>query len=140
MAIPYIGNDDYLSIDGEDVSDLRGDIEYNLTLSATDVTIGSGNEWEQMGSGMKKMELSYFIAYPTNPADLERVLRLTSPGEHYIVYGPEGNGAGSPRYAGRMICTAAPLRGGVKKDTIRGFQCAAVNAGIPDAELHKDKF
>jgi len=140
MAIPYIGNDDYLAIDGVDMSEFRGDIEYNPTQAATDVTIGSGNDWGLTGEGMKKVEMSIFLAYPTDPLDIPKVLAAVTPGRHTVVWGPQGNAAGLPKFQCEMIFTAAPVGAPIKKDSIRGFQIAAVNAGIPTHLIGVDTF
>lgn len=140
MAL-YNGNDDFLSIDGIDFSDVRRQIDFNTTNEAADITAGSGRKWRQRAEGLNSLDMTMWIGYPTDPIKRDQVLAACKPGLHYVVYGPQGNAAGMPRFAGMMHFNGAPHTSNHEKKDARGFNVAASNADDPAAHpMSNDTF
>lgn len=133
MAV-YSGNDDFLSIDGVDLSAYWREAEISPSVETADVTAGSGVTHRSRNEGLKDYTFSFTIVYDT--ADLQTILPVIKPGTHLVVYGPEGNSAGKPKHQQRFIFTEAPTSGNHEKSDARTFSISAEAAEPPIDDMY----
>lgn len=132
MAV-YTGNDDYVSIDGTSVSSYWVDIEITPNLATTDTTHGSGVSHMTRNAGLKDHSISMTIIY--DAADHATLMPLLEPGEHTVIWGPQGNTAGQPKHEQKFIFTEAPTSGNYEKSEKRVFSISGEASAAPVSDL-----
>lgn len=132
MAI-YSGNEDYLVIDGIDVSHLRRQIDFTPNQENADVSHGSGIEWREKAEGLKTVDMTMWIGYLEE--EIDTILAVTKTGLHTVEYGPKGNTIGNPRHKQLMMFTSAPTSSNHEKTEGRGFNVAATSAAAPEFDM-----
>lgn len=130
----YSGNDDFISIDGTDLSGYQVEIEITPSRATTDVTAGSGIDHVKRNEGLADYTMSFTIAYDS--ADHATIFPLIAPGTHTVIYGPQGSTAGTPKHEQSFIITEAPTGGAVRKDEMRVFTVSAEAAAAPVSDMY----
>lgn len=123
---------DYLEIDGVDVSHLIRDVELTRTLETADVTAGSGVTHRKRRAALADHEISITFI---NDTDFEAVLRpLIVPGEHVVVWGPQGRATGLPKHEQAFIFTELSNAANYEQTDVRTFPVSGSAAAAPVAD------
>lgn len=130
----YSGNNDYLSIDGVDLSAYWREAEITPSIETADVTAGSGSTHRERNEGLKDHTFNFTIVYDS--ADLQTILPVIKPGTHTVIYGPEGNAAGKPKHQQSFIFTEVPTGGNYEKSDARVFSISAEAAAAPTYDMY----
>jgi hypothetical protein len=120
---------DFLSIDGTDVSSYLRDVNIGKTLETADTTHGSGVKHRSRNAGLEDYEFSATLVYET--ADIATLLPLLKPGEHTVIWGPEGNGSGKPKHEQKFIFTELPFEGNYEQSDPRVLAVSAEASAPP---------
>lgn len=126
----YNGNNQYLEIDSVDVSGYYTDqLSYNPSNNTVDTTAGAGITGHQRAAGLNDRTLSFVVVY--DDATLATYVQKLKVGSVYtVVYGPEGNGAGKPKFAGKMILESVTQQASVEKIKVV-FELEFQQADVP---------
>lgn len=128
----YNGNQIVLIIDGIRAEAIFKSVNLEPSIESVDVTRGAGTDHMQRKPGLADTKLTATLGYQTER--LQRDLRYMKPGEHYVVFGPEGEAAGKPRHSQAFILTSAPLEITVEKGEV-AFELSFEGADAPDADM-----
>lgn len=128
----YSGFNDFLSIDGTDVSAYLRDVEYGPTIETADVTAGSGVTHRKRNTALKDSDGSMTFIY--DDAFFTTLAPLIEPGEHTIIWGPEGDGSGKPKLEMDVIITDNSLSGNYEQTDARVFSVSFVQAAAPTTD------
>lgn len=100
---------DYLVIDGQDMSGYLFQVDIRPSVRSVEYTAGS-EAYVSRYSTVKDITLNFSIRYETSK---ERVLLpLLAPGVHMILYGIRGTTKGMPKHMQKFLFTEAPISGG----------------------------
>lgn len=133
-------NLDYLVIDGVNFSSLRREITFTPNIETADVSAGSGITWREFAEGLKTVDMTIFIGYPSDATLRAQVLNAVKPGTHNVIYGPEGSTTGKPKFQGDFIFTGAPTTSNHEKTEGRGFTVAAKLKAAPTSDFWSATF
>ncbi len=111
-------NDAYLSFNGVDVSGYwTGNADYSASNSTNETTSGSGVDHVQREPGLNDHSMSFSVTYDTaNLGTIRSALEVGTKGT--LVYGPEGNTVGLPKFECSMILTAASVSQTISKEHV----------------------
>ena len=132
MAV-YSGFNDFLSIDGTDVSPYIRDVELEESMETAETTAGSGVANRTRNTGLKDHTLSFTIVYDID--DIATWLPLLKPGEHTVIWGPEGNATGKPKHEQKFIFESAPLSGNYEQSEARTVPVSGVSSEAPTTDF-----
>ena len=126
------GNSVFLSIDGVDVSGFWTAFTMSPSLESVDITAGSGTAHRERAAGLADTACNGVIVY--DAASVSTYIQQVKPGEHTIIYGPEGNTAGKPKHVQVFIITEAPHSTGVEKPMVV-FEFSGEAAAAPTYDM-----
>lgn len=129
-----VGNNAYLSWDGVDVSGWwTGEISREPSVETIDVTAGAGVNYMQREPGLIDNSMGFSIYY--DDTDLASYVGKLAVGTKAIlIYGPENNTAGKPKFEGSMILESVSQGQVVTKDLVK-FELSFVQADAPTATI-----
>lgn len=134
----YSGNDDFLSIDGVNVSSYWVDTDITPSGESADTTSGSGTTHRTRNAGLKDHKIKITIVYDADA--IATILPLATIGQHTVIYGPQGNGTGKPKHQQVFNFTSVPTKGDVEKKTKRVFTIDGEAMAAPVYDFHSDTF
>ena len=132
-------NNTHLAIDGVDVSGYwTGSVEPEETMDTEDITSGAGVTHIQRAGKLKDNKIKFVVGY--DDTDLGVYLSKMQVGTYTVLYGPEGNTTGKPKFECSMILKGVkgPAPGVDKVKVV--FELEFEGAAAPTAELHTDTF
>ena len=99
------GNPVYLSFDGVNLSGYwTGQVDQSASTATEDITAGAGTTHTQRAAGLSDNRMTFAVVYDT--ADLATYrAALVSGKQGELIYGPEGDAQGKPKFACAMILT-----------------------------------
>lgn len=127
------GNTVYLSIDGVDVSGFWTSFTLSPTVESVDVTAGSATAHRERAAGLADTSCSGTIVY--DAASVSTYIQKVKPGEHTIIWGPEGNTSGKPKHEQVFIITDAPHTVVVEKEMV-AFEFSGEAAAAPVSDMY----
>jgi len=129
------GNNVYLSWDGVQIDGYwTGDVSKDESVSTVDITAGSGATHVERASGLLDNSMSFSIVY--DDADLATYVgKLESGTKATLIFGPEGNTAGKPKFECVMILSSVT---GPSPSVAKGmvmFELSFEGAAAPTASI-----
>lgn len=99
------GNNAYLSFNGINVSGYWTDeISFEQSVESEDITAGNGATHVERAAKLIDTTMSFMVVY--DGADLATYRSALVPGTiGLLIWGPEGSGAGKPKFEGSMLLT-----------------------------------
>lgn len=145
MAL-YNGNNAYLSINSYVVGAASGadsnlfiNFEMSLQTGDEDVSAGSGISWERHAPKLSRVNATAQIAYDTDSveSDLAGILSTGKGDIVEVIYGPEGNSAGTPKHQQNFLITqvSGPTINVAKTRAM--FEMTMVSDGEPTSNLYE---
>jgi hypothetical protein len=124
------GNDAYLEFDGVDLSGLWTDeIKREHSVETEDTTHGSGKDYVERGTGLHDLKMSFVVIYDADL--LGTYVGKTKEGINGIlVYGPESNTAGKPKFSGPAILESVSQGQTIQKGLVK-FELGFVQSAAP---------
>lgn len=132
----YSGNDDYLCIDGVDLSAYWRDVTFTLMSESVDVTAGIV-AWREVVETIRQYTLTIAALY--SQPNIAAILRVMEPGEHYVIYGSEGREAGKPRHEGLFLFQQGDMAASYNLQG-RVIRVQGVSTGAPIYDMYKDRW
>ena len=129
----YSGFDDFVSIDGVNVSAYIRDVELSPALETADVTAGSGVSHRERNPGLKDHEIT--ITFVHDPSYFATLTPLIRTGTHTIIWGPEGNATGKPCHEQSFIITENGTAGNYEQSDARVFSVSGEAAAAPVRDM-----
>lgn len=131
------GNSNYINWDGVDISAYFADeISNEMSADTEDITSGSGATHIMRASKLIDGTLDLYVIYDDTVLDTYKA--LLQPGKKAVlVWGPEGNVSGKPRFEGSMILTSVGVAQSIEKTKV-GFTLSFEQAAKPVSTLTGD--
>jgi len=129
----YSGFEDFLSIDGVDVSDYIRDVELTNSMEPAETTAGSGVSNRTRNTGLKDNEISFTVIYDS--AFIATMLPLVRTGEHTVIWGPEGNSSGQRKHEQTFIFGENVLSGNYEQSEVRVIPVSGVASAAPTSDI-----
>ena len=131
----YNGNGVFLSWDGFDISAYWTDqISAESSNETQDITAGSGQTHRQRADGLQDRTMSFMVVYD-DTALSTYVQKLETGRRGVLIYGPEGNAAGKPKFEGSMILQqVTEPQPGIEKPMVT-FELSFEQADAPTATI-----
>jgi hypothetical protein len=128
-------NNAYLEIGGTNVSAYWTDeIDFSSSNSTVEVTAGAGATHVERAGGLSDTSLSFSVVYDTADIALYRA-KLIEGTEYAVIYGPEGNTSGKPKFQCQMILEeVSGPNVTIAKDKVM-FELSFVGAAAPTATI-----
>lgn len=131
----YNGNNAFVEWDGVDISPFwAGEVDMETSVETVDTTSGAGVTGRQRAAGLQDSSFSITVRY--DDEDLSDYVGKMKPGTTgTLVYGPEGNAAGKPRFACEMILTSITgPNAGIEYPFVT-FELSFEQADVPTATI-----
>jgi hypothetical protein len=97
------GNNAYIEWDGTNVSPFwTGDVNPTATNSTQEITAGSGVDHVQRAPGLNDHTMTFPVIYDKDAYATYKD-KLVIGKQAPLIYGPEGNTVGKPKFEGEMI-------------------------------------
>lgn len=129
----YSGNNDFLSIDGVDLSAFWRECEITQSVESADVTGGSGVNHMLRNVGLADHKIKITLMYDIELAQM--ILPLTKVGKHAVVYGKEGSTTGKPKHDQVFVFTEVTTKGSYKKDEAIVLEISGEGAAAPISDM-----
>lgn len=128
------GNSNYILWDGVDLSAFFADtISNEMSVDTEDITAGSGATHIQRAAKLIDGKLDLYVIYDVEL--LATYKAVLQPGKTAVlIWGPEGNLAGKPRFEGSMILTSISDEQSIEKTKV-GFSLSFEQAAKPVSTL-----
>lgn len=129
------GNNVYLSWDGVDISGYwTGEVSKDESVNTVDTTAGSGATHTQRAAGLLDNSLSFSVVY--DDADLaDYVSKLVSGTKATLIYGPENNTVGKPKFECVMILQSVSGPSVSIEKNMVSFDLSFEGAAAPTASI-----
>jgi len=135
MAIGTAEFEDYLAIDGVNVSHLLIDVKLGSSVQMIENTAGTETAVSRFPT-VEDYNLNFTVGVTEN--DLTLLLPLIRVGMHSIVYGMRGYGVGKPKHAQDFIVGENSISGNVKRGEKRYFSVNMQGSGEPISNMYNE--
>ena len=100
------GNNAYLSFNGVNVSGYWTDeISHEISVATEDITAGAGATHVMKAAKLTDASMSFVVVYDSSTFSAYRAALV--PGTvGVVIWGPEGNATGKPKFEGSMVLTS----------------------------------
>ena len=104
----YSDNNIHLSVGGIVVNSyFTGELSYDETTEEQDITAGANQNYRQTATGLRSCSLRVMLVH--DDADWGSYKSIFVPDAVVrVIYGPEGNAAGKPKFEGDCVITDGP--------------------------------
>lgn len=128
------GNNAYLSFNGINVSGYFTDeIAHSASNSSVDITAGAGATHVERAAGLSDNTMDFVLVYDT--ADLPTYRTALVEGTIAdVIWGPEGNVSGKPKFQCSMLLTEAKVTQQITKERV-AFEVSFEGAAAPTATI-----
>jgi hypothetical protein len=129
------GNNVYLEFNGINLSGYwTGEIDITKSNSTVDVTAGAGATHVERNAGLSDTEMTFEVIYDDTDLPLYRAALIEST-KGTLIYGPEGNVSGKPKFQCQMILSeVAGPNPTIEKDKV-SFELSFEGAAAPTATI-----
>lgn len=129
------GNSAYLSFNGTQLDGYwTGAVSRSVNTATVDVTAGSGATHVERNAGLSDTSMSFAVVYDdTNIATYVTALAPGTKGA--LIYGPEGNGTGKPKFQCSMILTSVDGPNASIDKNMVSFELSFEGAAAPTATI-----
>ena len=129
------GNNAYLSVGGTDISGYWTDeIDFNRSNSTVEVTAGAGATHVERAGGLNDTDIAFSVVYDTADLAIYRAALIAGT-EYTVIFGPEGNTTGKPKFQCQMILSeVAGPNNTISKDKVM-FELSFEGAAAPTATI-----
>ena len=131
------GNANYIEWDGHNMSAFfANEISNEVSAETEDTTAGSGATHVQRQPKLIDTKLDLYVIYNVDPEiGIDTYKSLPAAGKKArLIWGPEGNVAGKPKFEGDMILTSVKVGQSIEKTKI-GFDLSFEQADKPISTL-----
>jgi hypothetical protein len=126
--------DDFLSIDGVDVSHLLISVGVESVVQVLENTAGSETAIARLTT---LQDTIFQVSLGVPETSYQQYLSLWRVGRHYLEYGEFGRGAGKPRHAQEVIIASTNQIGEVRRAEKRYISLVFQGAKEPDADMYR---
>lgn len=130
----YSGNNDYLCIDGVDISAFWVEAQIVGSVGMQENTSGSSSYVTRIET-TKDYTLTLKVVYDDDM--LVILMPLIKPGKHRVIYGPEGNLPGKPKHDQVFLFPQVALAGNAEKNQKRVFDIQASGKAAPLFDMYE---
>ena len=133
----YNDNNIYLSVDGIDVSSRFTDVlRYDETTEEQDISAGAGTDYRSTGQGLRTLSITAMLVH--DDAEWNSYKQIFIPNATFpVVYGPEGNVPGKPKFEGRCTITDGPRHSVALEKTKVAHEITLKSTGVPSATIYR---
>lgn len=134
------GNSNYIEWDGMDISAFWADeISYEQSVDTEDITAGSGSTHVHRAGKLIDSTLDLYVIYNVDTIiGIDSYKAKLQPGKTaMLIWGPEGQLTGKPKFMGMMVLTSVNVGQTLDKTKV-GFELSFEQAGTPISTLVGD--
>lgn len=126
----YNGNDVYLEWDGVDISGYwTGEVNENISVNTQEITAGAGVDHVQRAIGLIDRTMTFTVTYDDTDLGTYKS-KLVEGTKATLIYGPEGQATGKPKFEGTMILQAVDHTVSIEKEMV-AFELSFEQADAP---------